>query len=127
MKKILGAFLAAAMAFGGGAALAADRAVPGQGGRQGGASADALRQFQKETLTLRDELSAKRLELENEYDKAEPDAARVVSLRKEIVDLEGRIQAAADKQGIAGWGRGHGNRMARGSYGWDGCGCGHCW
>jgi hypothetical protein len=88
-----------------------------------------VKKFQRETLALRDELAAKRVDLEDEYDKAEPDRARVASLRKDIVDLEAKIQTVADKHGIRPWGRGHGRGMMRG---WDeagyargsGCGCG---
>ncbi len=108
----------------------------------------ALRQFQKETLPLRDEIAAKRLELRNEYAQPTPDRNKIATLEKEIIDLRTKVQTAADKNGVAaygaggGYGRGYGRdrgmmhgggygrgsgrgygMMARGGY--DG-GCGSC-
>lgn len=59
-----------------------------------------LKKFQKETLSLRDELITKRLELQNEYNKPQKDFARIAALKKEIVDIRTKIEAAADKYGI---------------------------
>jgi hypothetical protein len=112
MKRLLGVVVVAAMMLAGGAALAQ------------GASAGTMRKYQKETLNLRDELAAKQLDLEAEYDKPQPDQARIASLRKDIVDLETRIQAVADNNGVRSWGRGRGRGMMYGSYGWDGYGGG---
>ena len=124
MKRLVGAVAVVAVMLAGGIALA-------QGAHQhGGAGAGAMRQYQKETLSLRDELAAKQLDLEAEYDNAQPDPARIASLRKEIVDLEARIQAVAGNYGVRPWGRGHGRGMMYGSYGsggWSHCGCGGCW
>ncbi len=85
-----------------------------------------LKAFQRETLPLRDEVIAKRLELRNEYAKETPDGNRVLALEKEIFDLQTKIQATARKQGLplwgpgsgmgGGWGRGYGP-MGRGGYG----------
>ena len=127
MKKITGVVVAAAMMLTSGVALA-------QGtGSNTGPSAGAMKKFQKETLNLRDELAAKQLDLEAEQDKAQPDPARISSLRKEIVDLEGRIQVVANNYGVRPWGRGHRHGMMHdasyGSGGW-GYGCGYdcgCW
>ena len=66
----------------------------------------ALRAFQKETLPVRDELMVKKLELGNEYRKANPDYNRITTLRKDIVDLQGKIQIAAQKHGLDGQGPG---------------------
>ena len=123
MKRVVGVIAVVAVMLAGGVALA-------QGTHQhGGAGAGAMRQYQKDTLSLRDELAAKQVDLEAEYDKAQPDPARIAFLRKEIVDLEGRIQAAADNYGVRPWGRGHGRGMMYGSYGsgWSHGGCGGCW
>jgi len=90
----------------------------GYGGQQ--VDVNALRQFQKETLPMRDELQAKGLELRNESLKESPDQARIAKLRGEIGDLRARIQSAAEEKGLPGWGYGGG---MRGGY-WGGRGCG---
>lgn len=59
-----------------------------------------LRKFQKETLTLRDELLSNKIELEREYSKTKKDYDKITALRKAIVDLQTKIQAVADKYGI---------------------------
>lgn len=133
MKRIIGGVVMAAVVLVGGAALAAsDPPGPGYGpGRHSGASAASMKKFQKETLGLRDELATKRIDLQEEYDKPESDSARIASLKKEIVDIEAKIQVSADKYGVRSWGRGHGRGMMTG---WDGqghargpgAGCG-CW
>jgi hypothetical protein len=73
----------------------------------------ALRQFQKETLPLRDEMMAKRLEIRNEYSQAKPNLERIATLQKEMIDLRTKIQAAAEKNGLPAWGPGSG--MGRGA------------
>jgi zinc resistance-associated protein len=102
---------------------------------------NAFRAFQKETLPLRDEMMAKRVELMNEYGKEKPDQNRVATIQKEMIDLRIKISAAAEKQGLpttgfgqgmGGRGVGHGARMARdgnfgpgsGGRGWGGQGFG---
>lgn len=70
----------------------------------GTANVDRLRSFQKETLSLRDELIAKEFELRNEYNKPTPDLNRIASLRKEIIDLETKIEEIADKYQVSSWG-----------------------
>jgi hypothetical protein len=72
------------------------------------ADVNALKQFQKETLPLRDELAAKTLDLQNEYAKQTPDQSKVATLQKEIVDLQTKIGTAAQKQGIPAYGPGTG-------------------
>lgn len=62
---------------------------------------EAVKNFQKETLSLRDELIIKRLELHKEYHSAQPNTDRITTLRKEIVDLQGKIQVVADKYGVS--------------------------
>lgn len=64
---------------------------------------DAVKKFQKETLPLRDELVTKKLELQNEYSKDTPDKGRISTLRKEIVDIELKIQEKADAAGLSTW------------------------
>jgi TolA-binding protein len=130
MTRTTGVMLAALLVLSSaGVAVAADGKASGQAGR-GSASSERMRKFQKETLALRDELAAKRVDVDAEYAKDEPDAARIASLREQIGELRVKIQAVADKHGVRSWGRDHGYAM-RGSHGqgdWDdGCGCGHCW
>lgn len=67
---------------------------------------EAVKKFRKETLPLREELITKRLELQNEYNKATPDKNRISTLRKEIVDIELKIQEKADAAGFSTWGGG---------------------
>jgi zinc resistance-associated protein len=85
-------------------------ASAGPAGKQ--VDVNALRQFQKETLPLRDEMHAKRLELFNEYNKQTPDQDRIAQLQKEMIDLRTKIRAAAEKNGVQGWT--YGRRGAKG-------------
>ena len=93
-----------------------------------GTNVGTMTKFQKETLSLRDELTTKNLELQNEYAKSVTDTGRIVTLKKEIIDLEANIQGIADKYnmpsgvymgGRTGYGMGHGYGMMG-----RGCGCG---
>ena len=59
-----------------------------------------IKKFQKETLSLRDELITKRFELKNEYSKSPKDYNRIASLRKEMAEIRTKIEAIADKYGI---------------------------
>ena len=90
---------------------------------------DNVKKFQKDTLGLRDELGSKQVELQNEYSKPNPDSRRIVTLKKEIIALEAKIQdAAVDYNtpgggyigGRTGYGMGHGYGMMG-----SGCGCGN--
>ncbi len=108
------------------------------GGQQ--VDVNALRQFQKETLPLRDELQDKSLELRNEYTKENPDQAKVTKLRNDIEGLGAKIQTAAEKNGLPegrygtgmGYGMmgpggsGHGDWMMGRTYGNGGYGRGYC-
>jgi len=94
-------------------------------GPGGQVDVNAFRQFQKETLPLRDELMAKGLELRNEYAKDSPDQNQITKLKTEIGELRTKIQAVAEKQGLPAWGNGPG--VGRGNSRWarDGYGCGN--
>lgn len=81
-------------------------------GTQAEVAPETMAKFQKETLSLRDELVTKRLELDQEYDKETPDADRIAQLRKDIIDIQTKIGKVADKYDIA-WG-GKGYRSERG-------------
>jgi len=119
--KVAAVVMAAVFVFLGGFAYA-QTAAPGNGGQ---ADVNALRQFQKETLPLRDEMQVKRLELRNECVKQTPDQNRIAQLEKEMIDLRTKIRAAAEKNGVQGMGygpRGYGRGMG---YGRGGRGCGY--
>lgn len=97
-----------------------------------GANVETVKKFQKETLNLRDELMTKRMELQNEYNKSVPDTNRVVALKKEIIDLQAKIQTVAEKYGISAGGP-MGGMMGRGMMqqdmmgsGMSMCGCPMC-
>jgi Spy/CpxP family protein refolding chaperone len=88
---------------------------------------ESLKKFQKETLSLRDELITKRAELANEYNKPTPDTARITALQHQIIDIRAKIEKAAVKDGLTagGWGsgRGYGYGMGPGmmyGYGYNG-------
>lgn len=83
-----------------------------------------IEKFQEETLSLRNELLTKRLELQNEYCKTKLDYDRIATLRKEIVDIQTKIHAAADKYGLSAIGGSFGMRsgMMMGK-GMMGCPC----
>lgn len=85
---------------------------------------ETMKKFQKETLSLREELMFKEYELRYEYNKEFPDSNHISKLRKEISELETKIQATADKYGIPIYGgmMGYGMR----GRGWGGH-MGWCW
>lgn len=122
MKKVTGMVMTIAMLLMlAGAAFACwDGSGMGYGpGDYSGANAETMKMFQKETLSLRDELMTKRIELQAEYDKPVPDTARIAALKKDIIDIQAKIQVVADKQGIPTGGTGYGRGMMMGA----GCSC----
>jgi len=58
---------------------------------------EKVKKFQSDTLSLRDDLITKRLELRNECMKSEPDTNRIATLKKEIGELRTQIREVADK------------------------------
>lgn len=138
MKKLL--VVALVVVFG--AALSAAAGAAWNQGPGPGSQVDvnAFRNFQKETLPLRDEMAAKRLELRNEFNKDTPDQAKIAALQKEMIDLRTKIGDAAKKNGLTDWaygpgygrggygpGYGRGYHMARGGGGYGpGYGSGYC-
>lgn len=114
MKKMMVAagLVVVASLFAAGAAFACGWGMgygPGYHGR--GANTETMKNFQKETLSLRDDLITKEIDLENEYMKPAPDNARIASLRKDIVDIQAKIQVVADRHGAPAWGPGSGGMM----------------
>ncbi len=111
MKRLTGILLAIALVLGGGAARAAETASAGGG---------HPRAYLKETLALRDALEVKQMDLDAEYASPEPDATRIASLRKDIIDIQAKVEAAADQHGVDAWGHGHRRGMTYASRGWTG-------
>jgi hypothetical protein len=102
---------------------------------------NAFRNFQKETLPLRDEMAVKRLELRNEFSMSNPDQAKIAALKEEMIALRTQISEAAKKNGLPdrGFGPGYAGRggngpgncggFGRGGNGpgyVHGCGAGYC-
>jgi zinc resistance-associated protein len=78
---------------------------PGQGGglyckQLADADIDKVRQFQRETLPLRDEMMIKKLEVRKELNKETPDRGRIAELKKEMIDIRTQIQKRADGAGL---------------------------
>ncbi|MBN2719593.1 MAG: hypothetical protein JXR72_00675 [Proteobacteria bacterium] len=61
-------------------------------------------QFRKDTLPLRDELWGKKLELSREYKKDQPDMKVVEQLRKDMVEIQTRMEKIASDHGLTNWG-----------------------
>lgn len=121
MKKVSVIAVVAALAVFCSAMYGWSQAVGGQAGPPAQVDVKAFRQFQKETLPLRDELMAKRLELRNEYAQANPNYDRIAALQKEMIDLRTKIQATAQKNGLPAWGAGFGRGGCQGAgAGWSG-------
>jgi zinc resistance-associated protein len=117
MKKVLvGVAIVLAVALVGTLAYAAR---PGNG-PTAQVDINAFKQFQKQTLPLRDEMMTKGMELRNEFSKDNPDKGQIDRLKGEMKDLRTRIQAAAEQNGLPAWGMGRGGRG--GSCGYDGPG-----
>ncbi len=64
------------------------------------AKPDNIRKFQKDTSSLRDELAVKQVELEQEMNKADYDPLRAASIKKEIIDIEAKIETLAKKSNV---------------------------
>ncbi|BCS51912.1 hypothetical protein [Geobacter sp. SVR] len=69
-------------------------------------SVEAVKKFQDETTTLRNEMMLKKVELRNEYLKQPVDAGRVATLTKEMTDLQAKITTIATSNGLPGPGGG---------------------
>ena len=91
-----------------------------------GADIETVKKFQKETLSLRDEIMTKKLELQAEYNKPAQDPNRIATIQKEVIDLKAKIHEIANKHGIkmpAGQGMmGMGHGMMGGGHGMMGRG-----
>ncbi len=117
MKKVTGMVMAVMVVFVSASSAFAWWDGPGMGygpGSYSGANAETMKKFQKETFSLRDELMTKQLDLQAEYEKPVPDTARIASIRKDIIDIQAKIQVVADKHGVPAWGSGSGGGMMMG-------------
>ncbi len=125
MKGLRGVGILVAAALAAGSVAVARSAY---GADQRGGSAASAQRPDRATLDLRDELVAKQMDLEAEYDKDEPDPARISALRKDIADIRARLRAAGDTYGVRSWrhGWGHGGPYRHAGWG-GGCGCGGRW
>lgn len=114
MKKVSVMAVAVALVIFCSAIYGWSQAAPGgapPAAQQGQVDIKAFRQFQKETLPLRDELMAKRLEVRNEYAQANPNYEKIAGLQKEMIDLRTKIHATAQKYNVPagrGWMAGKG-------------------
>jgi len=61
---------------------------------------EKVKQFQKETMSLRDDLMIKKIELRKEYKQPAPDSDRINTLKQEIRDRKASIREAANKAGV---------------------------
>ncbi|OGW56128.1 MAG: hypothetical protein A2Y81_07615 [Nitrospirae bacterium RBG_13_43_8] len=61
---------------------------------------EKVKQFQKETMSLRDDLMIKKLELRKEYKQPASDSNRINTLKQEIRDRKASIREAANKAGV---------------------------
>lgn len=64
------------------------------------ADLDSVKKFQKDTLSLRDELITKKIELRKENNKENPDRERIATIQKEIIDIKTKIHQKADETGV---------------------------
>lgn len=71
-----------------------------------GADIEKVKQFQKETLPLRDEMITRRLEIREELHKETPDRDRIAEIKKEMIDLRTQIMKKADEAGLSQCGKG---------------------
>ena len=109
---------------GAGLLVLAGTAFAGPWGRSGGMAAqgtpvsvEAVKKFQDETTTMRNEMMIKRVELRNEQLKQPVDESRVAALTKEMTDLRAKITTIAASNGLpgpGGGGCGMGGKMGMG-------------
>ena len=64
------------------------------------ADLDSVKKFQKDTLSLRDELITKKIELRKEINKENPNREHIATIRKEIIDIKTKIHQKADETGV---------------------------
>ena len=95
---------------------------------QGGVTSEQFRKFQADTIDLRQEMMAKRFEMQRENLKATPDNAKIAALQADIKTLQTKIQDVRIQSGLpVGMRDGEcGQRMGGKGMGTPGRGMGGC-
>ena len=95
---------------------------------QGGVTSEQFRKFQADTIDLRQEMMAKRFEMQRENLKATPDNAKIAALQADIKTLQTKIQDVRIQSGLpVGMRDGEcGQRMGGKGMGGPGRGMGGC-
>ncbi len=65
------------------------------------ADLEKAKQFQHDTLQLRDQLMLRKVEIRRELLKVAPDRQKIAALQKEAVDIKTQIHDKADKAGLS--------------------------
>lgn len=98
------AFVVAALLMLGATAVYAGRGGHSHGMGMGSCSQDVsietIKQFQKETSALRDEMMVKRIEFQRERAKETPDQGKVTALKQEMKTLRTQIHEIGKKHGM---------------------------
>lgn len=95
----------------------------GYGNGPNAGNSEAAAKFATATLKQRQELAAKRIELQTLLAQPEVDQAKAKALNASIIDLQSQLAKQASETGVArGYGRGGGPGYGRG-----GNGPGYCW
>ena len=74
--------------------------LPGYGSGKYGfcdVNPEKARKFQKETLSLRDQLVTKKLEVRKEFARKHPDRDKIAAIQKEIIAIRTKIMKKADE------------------------------
>jgi len=130
MKKILAALTVVAMTAGSALAMGPMGGCMGAGcgfgaGPMGGgmgigmnaADTAVYKKFVADTMSLRQEMMNKHLEIQKEFIKETPDQAVLTKLRGEIIDLRYKIMAERAKAGLPMGGKGMRGGMKGGKHG----------
>lgn len=83
---------------------------------------EKAKKFQQETVSHREQMWLKKIEIQNEYSKPTPDLNRIAALQKEMIDIRTQIQTAAQKNGLPAMGPGMKGGMKGGNMMGGGCG-----
>lgn len=68
--------------------------------QQDGTSSEQFRKFQSDTIDLRQEMMAKRFEIQRENLKSSPDKAKIASLQVEVSAIRTKIQDVRNQSGL---------------------------
>jgi hypothetical protein len=125
MKKMLiGLSLVALLALGAGSVFArglglgpADCPYNGQGRGSGAELSENQRQFMEQSMKLRQELAADKIELRTQLSRENPDEARILKLRDSITAKQERIADLAREHDVQlGPGKNRGQRGGKGKW-----------